>query len=319
MTGQAGWHDTSGPYFGGNTGHRRIRQRAAHLGLLALLLPFSAAAQTLVIAKPGEKLPSFEVAAIRADSSGSGSMRMDGRSDIFRAENTTLKNLIMDAWEIRSNAQISGGPEDLLDRHFDVDARISQDDLAAMAKLSREERSRYRSLMLQSMLVDRFRLATHIETKEEPVFALVVAKGGPKFEASVADPPKDATKPPDPHAPPSHGEGTWMNISTKGADLEAHHAKLESLASMIAFQPEANGRVVVDKTGLTGDYDYTIKWTPEWMSAHPRQSDALLPDTEPAGPSLFTALQDQLGLKMVPEKAPIQVLVIDHVEPPTAN
>lgn len=110
-----------------------------------------------------------------------------------------------------------------------------------------------------------------------------------------------------------------MRSSTKSADLEAYHATLATLASIIASQPEANGRLVVDKTGLTGDYDYSMKWTPERMSAHPQQADGVLPDTESAGPSLFTALQDQLGLKLVREKAPVEVLVIEHVEPPSAN
>lgn len=109
-----------------------------------------------------------------------------------------------------------------------------------------------------------------------------------------------------------------MRVSPKSAELEAHHAEVQALASMIASQSEAEGRLVIDRTGLTGEYDYSIKWTPEWMSARPQQPDAS-PDSDPASPSLLTALRDQLGLKLVPEKAPVQVLVIDHVEPPSAN
>lgn len=311
MAGQAGWHDTSGPYFGGNTGHRGIRRRVARLGLLALLLPFGAAAQTLIVAKPGETLPSFEVAAIREDASGSTHTSINGDKDIYRAENVTLKDLIMNAWEIRSDAQIRGGPGDLLGKRFDVNARISQDDVARRTKLTPEERSRDTALMLQSMLTDRFGLATHIETKEEPVFSLVIAKGGPKFHASASDSSQEGKA-------TGRGYGTWWRTDSKGSDLEAHHAKLESLARIIGSQSEAEGHMVIDKTGLIGEYDYNLKWTPEWMSARPQQADVSR-DTDPAGPSLLTALREQLGLKLVPEKAPIQVLVIDHVEPPTAN
>ena len=109
-----------------------------------------------------------------------------------------------------------------------------------------------------------------------------------------------------------------MRVSPKSAELEAHHAGLQALPTMIASQSEAEGHLVVDKTGLTGEYEYNLKWTPEWMSARPQQVDVSR-DTDPAGPSLLTALREQLGLKLVPEKAPVQVLVIDHVEPPTAN
>ena len=312
MAGQAGWHDTSGPYFGGNTGHRRIRRRVAHLALFALLFPFGATGQAqLVVAKPGETLPSFEVAAIREDTSGPTHMSINNDKDIYRAENVTLKDLIMNAWDIRSDAQMRGGPGDLLGKHFDVNARISQDDVARRTKLTPEERSRDTALMLQSMLIDRFGLATHIETKSGPVFALVIAKDGPKFHASASDSSQDGKA-------THRGEGTWMRVSPKSAELDAHHAGLQALATMIASQSEAEGRMIIDKTGLTGNYDYSMKWTPEWMSARAQQADAS-PDSDSAGPSLLTALRDQLGLKLVPEKAPIQVLVIDHVEPPTAN
>lgn len=77
--------------------------------------------------------------------------------------------------------------------------------------------------------------------------------------------------------------------------------------------------MVIDKTGLTGKYDFSLQWTPEWMSARSAAGDSGAADSEPAGPSLLTALQDQLGLKLVQDKAPVQVLVIDHVEPPSAN
>ena len=326
MVGQAGGHDTSlwdaGRSSDAGTrcrGLLRILRFAAVL--LWLLVPRGAGAQSqLIVARPGETLPSFEVASIREDTSGSGNMSINSGKDVYRAENDTLKNLIMNAWEIRSDAQIRGGPEDLLDKHFDVNARISQDDVARMAKLSHEERRRYQSLMLQAMLVDRFGLVTHIETQEKPVFALIVAKGGPKLHAAAADPAVEGAKAQgSKDGAGHHQQGMWTTFNQKRAELRAYASTLEGLAATIAFQPEAEGRVVIDKTGLTGKYDYSLQWTPEWMLAQPAAADASSGDSEPGGPSLLTALQDQLGLKLVAEKAPVQVLVIDHVEPPSAN
>lgn len=314
MAGQAGWHDTSAFWLKDNFLPVFAGRRGCLLPVLLLGVVLSRAAggqNQLIVASPGEKLPSFEVAAIREDTSGPTHMSINNGKDIYRAENVTLKDLIRNAWEIRSDAQIRGGPQDLLGKHFDVNARISLDDVARRAKLSPEDRSRDTALMLQSMLTDRFGLATHMETKPEPVFALVIAKGGPKFHASSSDSSHDGKA-------THRGEGTWMRVSPKSAELEAHHAEVQALASMIASQSEAEGRLVIDRTGLTGEYDYSIKWTPEWMSARPQQPDAS-PDSDPASPSLLTALRDQLGLKLVPEKAPVQVLVIDHVEPPSAN
>lgn len=311
MARQAGWHGTSGPCFKRITRYARARRQLLHVSLLVLVFPFAAKAQQLIIAPPGETLPSFDVAAIREDTSGPSHSSMNNDKDVYRAENVTLKDLIKNAWEIDSNAQIRGGPEDLLGRHFDVNARISQDDVARRAKLSPDERSRDTALMLQSMLIDRFQLKTHVETKELPVFALVIAKGGPKFHASGADPSPDENA-------THRGEGTWMRVSPKSAELEAHRVQMQALARMIASEPEAEGRLVVDKTGLSGEYDYKMSWAPEWMSARPRQADTSL-DSDAAAPALLTALRDQLGLKMVPGKAPLQVLVIDHIEPPSAN
>lgn len=325
MVGQAGGHDTSlcdaGRSSDAGTRCRGLLRMLRFAAVLVWLLVAEAAgAQSeLIVARPGETLPSFEVASIREDTSGNGSMSINSGNDADRAENDTLKNLIMNAWDIRSDAQIRGGPEDLLNKHFDVNARISQDDVTRMAKLSHAERRRYQMLMLQSMLVDRFGLVTHIETQEKPVFALIVAKGGPKLHAAAAEPAGDGAKPQGKDGAGHHQQGMWTTFNQKRAELTAYGSTLDGLAATIAFQPEADGRVVIDKTGLTGKYDYSLQWAPEWMLARPASGDPASGDSEPAGPSLLTALQDQLGLKLVPEKAPVQVLVIDHVDPPSAN
>jgi uncharacterized protein (TIGR03435 family) len=294
------------------------------LGLVCLGA-VSAPAQ-LVHAKDGEPLPSFDVVSIRQDTSGTGNSSVNYQKDAYRAENVTLRNLIMMAWQMRSSSQIKGGFDQLLDEHFDINAKVSEEDRSRMAKLSYDDRSRQDALILQSMLFDRFQLKVHYETKELPVFALVVAKGGPKFHASAPDPPADIAKSATPPAPgdppsPSRKQGTWSHSDNKGAELNAFDTPVDSLARMLAYQSETEGRPVVDQTGLTGNFDYSLKWTPDRMSASAKAGDTAtsLSDTGASGPSLFTALQDQLGLKLESQKAPVEILVIDHVEPPSAN
>jgi uncharacterized protein (TIGR03435 family) len=296
------------------------------VGVAVVCLAAVSAHAQLVHAKDGETLPAFEVASVRQDTSGSGNTSISYQNDSYRAENVTLRNLIMNAWQMRSESQLKGGPDQLLNEHFDINAKVSEDDRSRMAKLSREDRSRQNDLILQSMLIDRFGLKVHYETKELPVFALVVTKGGPKFHAAAPDPPPDNAKSAAPPAPgdtpaPSHHSGTSMHIDNKGAELDATDTPVESLARMIAFQSETEGRPVIDKTGLTGNFDYSLKWTPDSMAASAKATDnaATSSDTGASGPSLFTALQDQLGLKLEPEKAPVEILVIDHVEQPSAN
>jgi len=143
------------------------------------------------------------------------------------------------------------------------------------------------------------------------VYSLVVAKGGSKMQAVQTD------------APDSKGGmgRAMMRFSTQGMALEAHGASMESLAHAIAQQL---GSTVVDKTGLTGRYDYSLKWTPEpGTGPMMRVSEGGTPaGAEPAAntdPSIFTALQDQLGLKLVSQKEPVEVIVIDHIEQPSPN
>ena len=110
----------------------------------------------------------------------------------------------------------------------------------------------------------------------------------------------DATKP-----------RSWIRFAGKGL-LEGNDADAATLVTALSMQPEIGGRLVIDKTGLTGKYDFTLKWTPDMgLGADPPSADA--------GPTLFTALQEELGLRLQPTKAPVDVIVIDHVELPTEN
>jgi uncharacterized protein (TIGR03435 family) len=161
-------------------------------------------------------------------------------------------------------------------------------------------------LRLRTLLADRFKLAMHRETREIPVYALAVAKGGPKI------------KPEDPG-----GE----NMSSSRGHLTAKTASMATFADFLAGPYVSLGRPVVDKTGLSGVYSYTLDWTPESSNSSGRAPERTegrkTASAEPARdqwPSIFTAVQEQLGLRLDARKEPLDLLVIDHAEKvPTEN
>jgi len=154
-------------------------------------------------------------------------------------------------------------------------------------------------------LADRFKLTLHTETKDLPVFALVVAKGGPKIhEAKSGDTYASGVK-------NARGEAIGPHMAMMrlgGGRIEAQGLPMDSLVNGLAQQL---GRKVLDKTGLKGNYDYTLEWTPD--SGHAEGTE------DSSGPSIFTAIQEQLGLKLESRTAPVEILVIDHVEMPSPN
>lgn len=167
---------------------------------------------------------------------------------------------------------------------YAIEARVSAEDAAAFAKLKRDEKSG----MMQSVFAERFGMRTHMETREMPAYALVLAKSGSKLKEPSAT--TSATS----QFGGSTGEVKWAN------------SPLTDLKFLLA---QETGRPVVDKTGLTGKYDFTMQYTPAGQAA-----------TDESGrPSIFTALEEQLGLKLVPTKQPVEVLVVDSIEQPTEN
>lgn len=243
MARQAGRHDTSmcdeSCLSPAQAMRRRLLRmmRVAPPLLFLLLRPGPGDAQSqLIVGRPGETLPSFEVVSIRPSNAQRGYMMINGSRDLFRAENVTLKDLIMNAWDIHSNAQIRGESEPVSDEHFNIEARVSSEDVDRIAKLPEKERSHQQALMLQSLLADRFHLKVHIEAKTQPVFALVVAKGGPKFHASAADPAGDAAKAQDSKETAGHHqEGMWTTFNQNRAELTAFGSTLEGWQPRLPF------------------------------------------------------------------------------------
>jgi uncharacterized protein (TIGR03435 family) len=240
----------------------------------------------------------FEVASIRPEKSGNGMFKVGWLSESrFTARGTTPQMLIRLAYGVDDN-QISAGPNRLDSESYEIDATADESVAELLHKLSDAQRKLATEHMLQALLADRFALRTHRETKELPVYALVTAKHGPKLKQTNA-----------------------VSMMRMGrGELVSRGVPLALLVDQLSMRL---GRTVVDKTGLKGSYAFTLRWTPEEDSATLKGPDSpesqSVPASETSGPSIFTALQEQLGLKLESTKAPIDFLVIDHIEKPSAN
>ena len=241
--------------------------------------------------------PAFEVAAIRIDKSdhSARSHIISSPNDShFRAINVTLKSLLQWAFAI-PDTRIDGGPAWLNSTKFDIDAAADASVDEQMHSLTSADGRLQKQKMLQALLVDRFQLKVHQESRELPLYALLFAKDGPKFH-------------------PSQINGTTVNtrrgeISVLGSD--------DTLALLADALARSLGRPVVNQTGLHGRYELDLKWTPD--DARFGASDGSATAADASLPSLFTAIQEQLGLKLTPQKGPVSVLVLDHVEMPSEN
>lgn len=272
----------------------------------------------LAQAPAGQSLPSFEVASVKPSHSADDRMSILVSPGKFTVENVSLQSLIMFAYDAKTEAQISGGPGWIKSEAFNIDAKEDDAQAAQLQKLPQDEVQKQVRLMVQSLLADRFKLKVSHQMKELPVYALVVAKSGPKLTPSKSEPlPAEGAGT---DAPPRMRRGIMMGRG----ELHATDASLSFLADVLSRQGETGGRVVIDKTGLTGNYDWTLHWTPERPAPLFKGADNnATPDSAPApdtsGPTLFTALEEQLGLKLEPQKGNVETLVIDSVEQPTAN
>jgi uncharacterized protein (TIGR03435 family) len=243
----------------------------------------------------------FEVASIRPINSDTfvSMVRISFEPDGFRAINTTLEALITGTYGVDFN-QVSGAPKWINSERYNIEAKIDSATADAIGKLGEDQRQLAQEHMLQALLADRFKLAFHRETKELPIYSLVIAKNGPKFREA---------KP---------GETPQLRVDFSQGRITGQAVPLHSLVKRLTKEL---GRLVVDKTGLAGNYDFTIQCAPGEIRALGDGGEWIdnAPPTESAGASLLTALQEQLGLKLKPEKLPVEVLVIDHVEKPSEN
>jgi bla regulator protein BlaR1 len=222
-------------------------------------------------------------------------------SDTWSARNTTLLMLLRETYSLGHGTEdhrVVGGPDWLASDRYDIDAKVDPSSVAAFQKLTPEERTSAIHRLLLAILTDRCKLAVHRDTKELPIYDLVVARGGPKLKPASQD---ELTPSTDPNADPRRGAGVWM----QGQTLIGRAVDMRDLAGMLQY---LLSRTVVDKTGLAGKYTFTLRWE--------RDENA---SSEDAEDSFLGAFPPQLGLKLQSAKGPVEVIVIDRLEKPSEN
>jgi uncharacterized protein (TIGR03435 family) len=264
----------------------------------------------------------YDVASIKQSPPPTGGGMMVGMRDTpdgLVATNVPLLFLVQFAYGI-DRPQISGAPSWLSSDRYDVDAKMDSSTVDALEKLTLDERKIARRKMLQALLADRMKLVVHRDSKEVPIFSLVIAKSGPKLQES-----RPTSAPANGTAGPAGGTRSGQGMSMGSEEGMTVATFRESPISYVADWLQLQLRTpVYDKTGLTGVYEFKLKWMPERnRSAVPLGDDPngqrAVASSDPAGPTLLDALQDQLGLKLESGKGPVDIIVIDLIEKPSGN
>jgi uncharacterized protein (TIGR03435 family) len=295
-----------------------------------LIASFAVAAAAMPAAQQGgDKPPQFEVASIKPNNSGDGRIMMGmqpgGR---FTASNVTLIQLIRNAYQLQPN-QIVGGADWMTNDHYDIAAKAEDGSVTGPPPPPGQPGPV--QLMLRALLAERFKLVAHSEEREMPIFALVLNKPDGKLGSQLTKsdvdcstvagrggPGRGAGAPPPP-GPPQPGQVLPCSIRMGFGNMIVGSSSMAQIANSLS---QFAGRMVVDKTGLPGAYDMTLNWTPDTIPQRPAGAPEALVNgvpIDPNGPSLFTAVVEQLGLRLDSQKAPIKVLVIDKAEKPVAN
>jgi len=256
---------------------------------------------------------SFDVVSVRRNISGSREMTRQSAADTddITMTNVPLALALFFAWQINDPNFVAGIPDWAWTERYDIVAKVDPSNLAAYHALTNKQRA----AMLQPVLADRFKLQAHRETKDRPVYALVVAKGGPKLkEATPGEAHPNTAK-----ANPGGFQHGATIFTTGQGQLTGEAASMSDLAvslSTSGFEALGLGRPVVDKTGLTSRFDFALQLPqPDANTPAPDGNDT----QQETAASLSNALQDQLGLKLQPATAPTEYLVVDHLEKPSEN
>lgn len=259
-----------------------MRLRLLHVSLIAFLAALPLVAQTAPV-KPmaADAHPSFAVATIKPHDPNSNRQGINNEGNRIIIRNQSVAYLMIFGYAIHPR-QIAGAPDWVLHDRWDIDGRA---DAEGEPSLHQQQE------MVQKLLAERFGLKLHREKREMPVYAIQIVKGGPKLK-----PPANPAAEPDQQG---NGHGTEQTITYTSASMQ----------DFILGEQFFVDRPIVDQTGLTGRYDFSFRYT--WDENH---------TTDPnAPPGLFTAVQEELGLKFEPAKAPVEVFVVDTVQKPTEN
>lgn len=235
----------------------------------------------------------FEVASIKPNNSGATSSSTSGRAGSFTASNVTARELIIYAYRLRP-FQLAGGPGWINSDRFDIQARQPEN-----AKPDNRA-------MTRALLRDRFKLSAHTETRQEQVYALVLARPdgrlGPQLKASTQN---CATS----QAGAASPCGTNTSVNATVGRMTGIGQSMESLVTSLGGF--GLSRMVLDRTGLKGEFDFELRWTPERAAAEQAQAND--------APSIFAALQEQLGLRLESQRGPVEFVVVDSLERPTPD
>ncbi len=316
---------------------RRVATAAALGSLAAMVAVGGLAAPRLGAQAPqtGADAPiAFEVASIKPNNSGDGRVMMQNQPGRYSASNVTLRLLIRNAYQLQ-DFQISGGPSWIASDHYDIVAKIDAsvaEQMAAAGPPVPGQGPGKLQLMIRSLLAERFKLVVHTETKEQPIYALILARSdgrlGPQLKKSETDcaavmaAARGRGPGLPPPGPPQSGEAIPCGIRVGMGNMVVGGAPLTQFANTLGM---FTGRVVLDRTGLTGNFDFNLTWTPDQMPQRPPGAPADQPirangvDIDPNGPSIFTAVQEQLGLKLDSQRGPVTMLIIDKAERPVEN
>lgn len=245
----------------------------------------------------------FEVATIKPHKAGYSPKYKSQtfNNNEFVATNIQIQHLIVLAYDLHDPSLevkarlIPGGPRWLLSDWYDIEAKMSPSEYARVKKLTVDQQEKVKRQMLQSLLTDRFNLKVHSKMTDGPAYMLVIAKYGPK----------NMKKEPENAAP----KVTWA-----ARTHSEYHA--DPISDLVDVLERVERTPVIDKTGLVGKYSFVLNWSPDSAMVPPTGYPGAIPP-EPAGPSLFSALQEELGLKLVPTKALVESIVIDHIDRPS--
>jgi uncharacterized protein (TIGR03435 family) len=262
----------------------------------------------------------FEVASVKPNKSGDGRMMIGmqpgGR---YTATNLPLRALIRQAYQLQ-DFQIVGGPGWVASERFDVIAKAEGELPGPGRGGGAPGPPPALQMMLRSLLAERFKLKVHDETREMPVYALVKARSDGKLGSQLRDAATDCDaliaaargRGAQQQAMPSFNEPMQCGLRIGPGQMSGGGVALAQLAQTLSQFVQ---RVVIDRSGLTGRYDFDLTWTPDQMPSGPPPPGAPpLPPVDPNGPSIYTALQEQLGLKLDAQRGPVPVLVIDQVD-----
>jgi len=310
------------------SGKRRTRALTA-VGLVALAsrVVFSLASATPGLAQSAAHSPiaiipeyEYEVVSIRATNPGGNNVtRLLNAPDAFTASNVTLMMVVTSAFGVQDN-QVLGAPSWASSDRYNIEAKMSGSVTDALQKLTPAERTLIQQQMLQGLLADRFKLTVQRVTQRLPVFTLLIGKGGSKLNEA---------KPDDAYSNGSHGAGGSSSagqITIEGnptrQTMTGHAVPIARLAYMLTRGLE---RPVLDKTGLTGNYDFKITFSPDQSQTQSPSTEGGATGSTPTvaldstAPALITAVEEQLGLKLRSGKGPVEIIVIDRVERPAGN